>query len=149
MRPEALISALESRGVSVTVDGEELVLRPARAVTAADVAALRERKAEILGLLRARDLGADWRAISLYEVDKIVELRIPGFETTLILCPGCRVAQELRKTDSQPGRIWCVCEVIDLVTSGVTPGDARAVAQARVLFDAQGTGVRQMKGGKA
>jgi hypothetical protein len=31
--------------------------------------------------------------------------------------------------------VWCVCEVLDLLLTGVPPEDARKVAEARLLFD--------------
>jgi len=38
--------------------------------------------------------------------------------------------------DARPGRVWCTCEVLDLLLVNARPADARAVAEARLLFDA-------------
>ena len=39
--------------------------------------------------------------------------------------------------------VWCVCEVLELLLSGVTPDDARKIGEARLNFDADLVGVRK------
>ncbi len=96
-------------------------------------------KAAVLALLRegkARSIaGADWTRVSLSALDRVLEVAVPWADVPLILAPGCRVARELRERDSKPGRVWCVCEALDLLYAGVTPQDARKVGEARLLFD--------------
>lgn len=104
--------------------------------------ALRAAKAEILSYLQARALGVDWSRVSLYQLDRVLAIAVPWADMPLILAPGCRVARELRAQDQRPGRVWCTCEVLDLLFSGVTPQDARTVgevklAMAGVLLGAQ------------
>lgn len=52
MTAEVLVAELEARGVQLEVDGSELVVRPAGAVTPDDVAALRRAKAEVVSIVR-------------------------------------------------------------------------------------------------
>ena len=143
---EAVVAALEARGVKLRVDGAEIVARPASRVTPEDVAILKHAKSEVVSLLRGRDLGTDWTRVSLYQLDKVLEIEIPGWEVRMILAPGCRIARELRATDPKPGRVWCVCEVSDLLLSGVTPEDARKIAEARLMFDATLDGITKGPG---
>lgn len=87
--------------------------------------------------------GVDWQRVSLYSLDRILEVSVPWSDVALLIAPGCRLARELRAQDPKPGRVWCVCEVLDLLLSGISPEDARRVAGARLALDGAVVGVRQ------
>ena len=53
MTAAALVATLLARGVTLTSDGHLLRCRPKSALTKDDLAALRERKLEVIGYLRA------------------------------------------------------------------------------------------------
>ena len=91
--------------------------------------------------LKARTLGTDWSRVSLWSLDRILEVEVPWSDIRLLVAPGCRIARELRATDPRPGRVWCVCEVGNLLLSGVIPEDARKIAEAKLTFDAEVSGV--------
>jgi hypothetical protein len=129
-----LLHDLEARGVRVREREGAVVLAPAKLARPADLNALRAHKAAVLLILRTRALGTDWSRVSLQELDRVLEVAVPWSDLSLILAPGCRVARELRDRDPKPGRVWCVCEVIDLLLAAVTPGDARTIAEAKLDF---------------
>jgi hypothetical protein len=134
------VEALLARGVRLAARGKLLdVDAPTGTLQDGDRAALREHKAAVLALLRERRASEavtrDWRRVSLYQLDRVLEVAVPWSDVPLILAPGCRLARELRAQDPRPGRVWCVCEVLDLLLTGVTPEDARKVGEARLLFD--------------
>jgi hypothetical protein len=133
---QRLLAGVEARGVRVSHRGDSLVVRPAGVLKAEERAALAAAKPEILRLLQARALGTDWRRIGLWSLRDVLEIRVPWADETLILAPGCRVARELRAVDPHPGRIWCVCEITDLLLTHVPPRDAQAIGQARLIFSA-------------
>ena len=141
MTAETLVARLEARGLRLVRRGEIVAVRPAGQLATDERAAMRRLRPEVVSLLRGRALGTDWARVSLYHLDKVLEIEIPGWEVRMILAPGCRIARELRATDPKPGRIWCSCEVSDLLLSGVTPEDARKFAEARLTFDATLDGV--------
>jgi len=58
MRAEALLDRLTRGGVSVTLDGDELCLRPGRLLDPRTVAEVRGHKAELLAELRRRSFPA-------------------------------------------------------------------------------------------
>lgn len=118
MTAAALVAALEARGLHLEVDGCDLVVQPAAAVTPEDVAVLRRVKPDVIAVLRGRTLRTDWTRVSLYQLDRVLELAVPGSDVRLVIAPGCRIARELRASDPKPDRVWCCCEVIDLLLSG-------------------------------
>ena len=136
-----VVAALEARGVTVTERGGSIVLRPPGAVRAADLEILRSIKPEVISVLRGRALGVRWEKASLWSLDRILEVAVPWSDVRLVIAPGCRIARQLRATDPKPGRVWCSCEILDLLLSGVTPEDARKVAATRLDFDAALRGV--------
>ena len=74
--------------------------------------------------------------MSLPALDRVLEVAVPWADLPLIVAPGCRIARELRDREARPGRVWCVCEALDLLLTGVKPEDARKVAEARLTLDA-------------
>jgi hypothetical protein len=76
----------------------------------------------------------------------VLELAVPWSDVRLLIAPGCRTARELRATDPRPGRVWCACEVLDLLFSGVAPEDARKITEERVTFDATLAGTTKAEG---
>jgi hypothetical protein len=136
-----VVADLEARGVTVTERGGFIVLRPPEAVTSADVAILKASKAEVISVLRGRAIGTDWTTVNLWQLDKVLEVAVPWSDVRLLIAPGCRIARQLRATDPKPGRVWCSCEILDLLLSGVTPEDARKIAATRLDFDATLRGV--------
>jgi hypothetical protein len=138
-----VIVGLESRGASVRLrqDGA-ITIRPKGTVTPTEMEVLTALRADAVAYLRARSLGADWSRVSLYQLDHILEVDVPWSDVRLVLAPGCRIARDLRAKDARPGRVWCVCEVVDLLLTHVTPEDARAITDARLVFDAAHAGAR-------
>jgi hypothetical protein len=130
-----VVAALEARGVTVTERAGALVLRPPEAVTPADIEILKASKAEVISVLRRRAIGADWTRVSLWRFDKVLEVAVPWTDVPLVIAPGCRIARELRAADAKPGLVWCVCEVADLLLSGVRPEDAKMIAETCTTFD--------------
>ena len=134
MTPAALVASLEARGAHLLVDGVDLVVRPAAAVTPEDVKNLKKLKAEVLSVLRSRDLSADWSKVNLHQLDRVLEVAVPWCDVPLILAPGCRIARDLRARDLKPGRVWCTCEVLDLLLTGVMPEDTRRIGETKLGF---------------
>lgn len=145
MTPSEFVRSLEGEGFSIREKGGALAIRPARNVTPTMKQALEAHAADILVYLRERQArpnrGADWSYVSLYSLDRVLEVSVPWSDTRLLIAPGCRIARELRALDSKPGRVWCVCEVLDLLLSGVTPDDARRIAEAKIALDGTTTTV--------
>jgi hypothetical protein len=121
-----------------------LAFAPRSKVTQADREALLAHKAALLALVRSRT--AQVARLNLWSLDRVVEVAVPWSDVRLLIAPGCRVARELRASDSKPGRVWCCCEVIDLLLSGLTPEDARKVGQTRTEFDATQVCITKMSG---
>jgi len=147
-----VIRGLEARGATVSVrrDGA-LTVRPKGVATPDEIEVLGRLRKEAVGYLfwtagRTEDLiaGLDWSRAKLHDVNEaLLEISVPWSGVRLVIAPGCRIARELRASDLSPGRVWCACEVIDLLLSGVTPEDARAVAEARLALEAEHLGVRK------
>lgn len=146
-----LLAALERRGIRLRVEGERLAYEaPAGTLRDGDRKALLTHKAAVLGLLRERQArtveGVDWSRVSLHQLDRVLEIGVPWADVPLILAPGCRIAHSLRAQDPQPGRVWCTCEVLDLLMTGVTCEDARRVADARLTLDGPAVRIRRRPG---
>lgn len=146
MTTDVLIAELEARGVTLRERAGRLIIRPAKAITPQETELLRQAKPDVLAYLRGRAIGMDWSKVSLWSLDKILEIVVPWSDVRLVVAPGCRLARELRAQDPKPGRVWCVCEVLDLLLSGVTPADARKIGEAKLALDGNVTGVRQETG---
>ncbi len=147
MTAAAILDRLEARGISVTPRGESLAIRPAGALGPGEREALIALKTDILAILRGRALGVDWTAVELQSLNRVLEVSVPWSEVHLIIAPGCRVARQLRAADSKPGRVWCVCEVLDLLLTAVPPKDAQSLAMSRLAFDAGWVGARKAPAG--
>jgi hypothetical protein len=147
--PTALLDALEARGIRLRPDGDRLAYEaPPGVLKEAEREALRAHKAAVLDLLRERraraaPAGTDWRRVRLADLHHVLEIAVPWTDVPLILAPGCRVARELRARDPKAGRVWCTCEVLDLLLTGVTPEDARKIAEAKLLFNGAVVGARR------
>lgn len=137
-----LVADLESRGALLAERNGALTIAPRHVLRDADRAALRRHKESVLALLRGRTLRPDWARVTIYDLSRVLEVAVPWSDVRLILAPGCRVARQLRETDPRPGRVWCTCEVLDLLLTGVTPEDARKVAEAKVLMGGAVVGVK-------
>jgi hypothetical protein len=145
-----VIRGLESRGAALRLreDGG-IGIRPKGVATPTELEVLTTMREEAAAILRGRPFGAAWDKVSLYELDKVLEVAVPWSDVRLVIAPGCRVAAELRGQDPKPGCVWCTCEVLDLLLSGVGPEDARAIAGARLIFDAPLAGLRKSEEGAA
>jgi hypothetical protein len=140
----ALVAALEARGLRLELEGSRIVVERvdgALHVTKEEIGAIRSMESSVIAFLRGRTLGVDWSRLSLYQLDRVLEIAVPWFDLPLILAPGCRLARELRARDPNPGRVRCVCEVLDLLLSGVTVEDARKMGEARLTFGGALAGV--------
>ena len=142
MTVSEFVTALEAEGFRIREQDGNLVINPARRVTSTMKETLTGMGREILVYLQERKSRADWSRVSLFQLDRVLEVAIPWSDVRLLIAPGCRIARELRAKDPKPGRVWCVCEVLDLLLSSVTPDDARKVAETRLLMDAKHMGVR-------
>lgn len=145
MTPDQVVLGLEARGLRLELDGADVMVRPVTSITADDVEVLTKNKAAVVALLRGRSAGVDWSMVSLYQLDRVLEIAIPYSDTNLIIAPGCRIAGQLRAQDPTPGRVWCVCEVLDLLLIGASPEHARAVAEAKIAFGARIGSVRPVE----
>jgi hypothetical protein len=139
MTPRELEVTLRERGIGLWLEAGRVVVevdpdgaRP----TAEELRAVKAMQARLVTYMTARDHGIEYMHVSLYQLGRILEVAVPWSDVRLLIAPGCRIARELRASDPRPGRVWCVCEVLDLLLSGVTPEDARGMAEARTMFDA-------------
>lgn len=147
--PAALLQALEARGASITARADgALLIEPKGILQDVERQLLRLHKAAVVSLLQEREArtipGVDWSRVSLHQLDSVLEIATPWSDLPLILAPGCRVAAELRARDQLPSRVWCVCELLDLLLVGVTPEDARRVGEAKLLIDGTVRGARRL-----
>lgn len=137
-----VIHGLEARGARLRLreDGA-LTIRPKGVATPTELEVLATLREEVAAHLRGRPFGADWTRVSLWQLGRVLEVAVPWSDVRLLIAPGCRVARELRASDPKPGRVWCVCEVSDLLLSGVKPEDAQKIAETKITFEAtfQGT----------
>jgi hypothetical protein len=142
----AILADLESRGVRVVERDGNLVITPRQALREDERQALREHKPAVLALLRERqprvdqipnagepsDRTADVAALSLYQLDRIIEIAVPALRQTLFIVPGPAQARELEAEGIGRGRIWDTAEVLDLLLAGVTAQDARSLAEMKL-----------------
>lgn len=145
MTAQELVAAVRAAGLRLEArPGDVLHVAPRDRLTPPLREALRAHKTAVLAVLRGRvnggARGADWTRVPLHALDRVLEVAVPWSDVRLVIAPGCRVARELRSQEPRPGRVWCACELADLLLSGVSPEDARKVAGARLAFD--GTAVR-------
>lgn len=147
MTPLELLSDLEDRGVRLQAAGDWITFEAPRGVLQdAEREALRAHKAAVLALLRGRQArgvaGVDRAKFALWQLDRVLEIAVPWADVPLILAPGCRIARELRERETRSaGRVWCVCEALDLLLTNVPPDDARKIAEAKLLFGGTMAGV--------
>jgi hypothetical protein len=137
-------TALGARGVRLFEQDGSLAFAPRSKVSQADREALIAHKPALLTLVRARVTQA--ARVNVWSLDRILEVAVAWSDVRLLIAPGCRVARALRAADPKPGRVWCVCEVVDLLLSGVRPEDARTIAEARLTFDAGPAGITKEGG---
>ena len=146
MTAAALVADLEARGVRLAEKARgQLAVSPPAALRPDEVEALRTSKDSVLAYLRdRRRLKAetiDWRRVSLYDLRQVLEVAVPWSDVRLLIAPGCRKARELRNRDPKPSRVWCTCEVLDLLFTNVPPEDAQKIAEANLLLDGTLAGV--------
>jgi hypothetical protein len=136
-----LLAAVEQRGVVLIPEGGRLRVR---GVLDADLLdALRVQKPAILALLKQRDaMLPEITQVSLYPIDKVVEVAVPWADVTFFIAPGCRMAHQLAEQFGW-GRGWCTCEILDLVVAAVRPADARKVGEAKVFMNGAVTSARR------
>jgi len=147
----AFIEKLRARGLYLELDGPALVIEAeegAARMTPDEREALKALKPEVIAFLRGRTLGTDWTRVSLYQLDRVLELSVPWSDVRLIIAPGCRLARELRARDPKPGRVWCTCEVLDLLLTGITPEEAWKVAEAKLALAGAVVGARRLDSGE-
>jgi hypothetical protein len=145
----ALVSTLHARGVTLKPRGDHLVARPVSRMTTDEVEALRRHKVEILELLRRETERPDPVEVArlldlpISQLDRMVEVRVPWLPLTLWLVPSLRAAELLVQEGLSRGRIWTATELLNLLAvPGITTADARRLAEAKLEFDGEITGVR-------
>jgi hypothetical protein len=137
-----VIDGLEARGARLRLREDGAVtIRPKGVATPAELELLEALREDLVAHLRGRVLRIDWGRVSLWQLDRVLEVAVPWADVRILITPGCRIARELRATDPTPGRVWCVCEVMDLLLTGVTPDEAQRMAEARITFDATLVGI--------
>jgi hypothetical protein len=136
------VDRLRERGLYVQLDDDRLLLeledgcpRP----TDEERRLLKDLTPQLVAHLR----GVDWSQVSLYALDRVLEIAVPWSDVPLVLAPGCRIAGVLREHDPLPGRVWCVCEVCDLLLKGMGKEDARKIAETKLAFGGVLVGVRR------
>lgn len=112
----------------------------------ADREALLAHKPAVLALLKERQarLLADVVKVKLRDLTRIIEIAVDWCDIPILIAPGCRVAKDLRAADPKPGRVWCVCEVLDLLLTSVPPEDAQRIGQAKLALDGAVVGARRL-----
>lgn len=134
MTAAEVLSGFRRRGVKLWPAGDRLrYAAPEGLLTAADLAALAEVKMAVLELLK--DELAALPAVRLGALNRVLEVAVPWAELPLLFVPGCRLAERLRATEARPGRVWCTCELRELLLTGLEPLEARLVAEAKVALD--------------
>ena len=138
-----IIANLEARGISLELDescGFVIETNGPRP-TPDDMVALRAEKDEIVDALRARQAApATERPLPeplempLHKLTNILVLDVPWCAQPVYIAPGCGVARRLARGHGH-GRVWCVCEVLDLLFSRISPSDARKIAEGKLMFD--------------
>jgi hypothetical protein len=63
VNPATLLATLRERGVTIEAHGDQVRIAPKNGVSTGELNALRQRKAEVLDLLRAEDAGSNQRAL--------------------------------------------------------------------------------------
>jgi hypothetical protein len=140
-----LVALAEKAGLLLEPrEGGVLHVAPRERLTPALREALAAMKSEVLAVLRGRSLGVDWTRIRLHDLDRVLELAVPWADVPLILAPGCRIARALRESDPRPGRVWCTCEILDLLLTGIGPEDARRIAEAKLMLNGNVGGARRL-----
>jgi hypothetical protein len=131
MAPEQLLTTLEAKGVRVSEQDGRLAVSPPGVLSEDERNAIRAHKPALLALVRERagQPLPDITRVSLWKLDKIVEFRVPWYDQTLYLAPGCRVARRLADQYGA-ARVRCVCRVLDFFAMG----DASACQEAAAVF---------------
>jgi hypothetical protein len=81
--------------------------------------------------------------LPLDQLDRVLELRVPGLPVTLWFVPADADAEELLVEGVTRGRIWTARELQDILSiPGITKAGARTVATAKVFMDGDVTVVR-------
>jgi hypothetical protein len=137
--PEALVRALESRGVRLAERGDgDLVVKPWSVLPEADREALRQSKVAVLALLRARivDPLADMDDHALYRHTGVREFLAPFWgEGVFYLISGPQAALRLEAEGKSPSRVYCVCLVLDWRLQGLTLEAQAEAARSRLAED--------------
>jgi hypothetical protein len=76
----------------------------------------------------------DITKLSMGKLTKVLELAVPWCAQSVFIAPGCHIARRLAEVHGR-GRVWCTCEVLDMLLSHVSPDEARKIAEAKLTFD--------------
>ncbi len=158
MTAAQVLEALRARGVEVVAAGDRVRYRPPGAIPPELRAELVAHKAEVLRLLASAaepSPGAVTRpdhaelaralALPLAHLDRVLRVAVPWLEVPLYFVPEATNAEELVAAgEARRGAVWTRRELLDvLAVPGLTRGQARTVALARLLFDGEVVDVRE------
>ena len=135
MQVDQLVRQLAAKGIDVVLLGGDVVLevegeaRP----TPEEKEMVREQREALRTYVLRRDLPPIAR-VRLDQLDRVLEVAVPWADYRLLITPGCAAARQLREVDAMPGRIWCVCEVLNMMLTGATRDHARMVAEWKALL---------------
>lgn len=150
--PTALLSRLTGLGATVSADGDRLHIEAPYELPADLLAALRERKPELLRLLAAPRGPAQvaealpFLGMPLDEFQRArasLEVRVPWLDVTLWLVPTDRDAAGLMGEGVERGRIWTAAELMQFMAiADRTPETVKTLTHAKLELDGEITEVR-------
>jgi len=138
--PTVLLARLTDLGATVSVNGDRLHIEAPAALPDNLLAALRERKAEILPLARLVSMPLDVFA----REGQPVEVRVAWWPETLWFVPDVRYAEALWREGIERERVWTAAELLVLLeaTPPLTTEALRVVMVARREFAGEVVEVR-------
>ena len=150
-----LVEALRARGVTLEPAGDRLRVRPASALSAEELEALRMVKPEVLRLLAAQptptpapldpDLLAFLLALPLDHFARKgqpLEVRVPWWPESLWFVPTDRELAALRREGVAPQRIWTAGELAALLKGEWTEETLRVLMVVRRELGGEAVAVR-------
>ena len=136
MNAGEIVAEVEARGVRLQPRDNAIAVMPGGVLEDAEREALRAHKAAVLAFLQERteQQVQEVALKSLWSLDRTLEIAVPWWPETLFLVPGPGVARQLAAEGISPGRIWTTAEALDLLLTGVSPDDARCIAETKLTM---------------
>ncbi len=156
--PTALLSRLTGLGATVSADGERLHIEAPYELPADLLAALRERKPELLRLLAPTRRPAHvaealpFLRMPLDEFQRAgasLEVRVLWLDVTLWMVSTDRDGAQLMAEGVRRGRIWTAAELMQfMAVADRTPEVVKTVTHAKIALDGEITEVRRREDGR-